>query len=567
MFLKQLKIESDSGLIRNILFHKGLNLIVDNTPITDSKQVTGNNVGKTTLLRLVDFCLGGEGKNIYHDTEFTNKINTTVEGFLKNKNVIITLILVDDIDIEKMQIIIQRNFFSNKKKKILKIDNESYSSLDNFKKSLKKLIFDSVVEKPTFREMIAKNIRDERSRMTNIVKVLHATTSATEYEALYLFWLGIDTDSQNQKQKFESEMVKERSFIKRLEKTGGLAFINQQQGIISQRIKELNIKKDNFNLNFNYENDIDSLNETRKKLEYSASHLGRLKMRYNLIIESKEELEKERNNIDTNQIKLLYEKAKSFIKNIHVTFEEAVKFHNDLITEKIKYITQELPKLNEEIKNISNEIYELRILEQEITNHLKTNGVTTELEIIIKELNSLYERKGELEEKKRLLQNAEDNLARIEKELLIINKDITTHDKLIESRVALFNKYFLEISNRLYGECYILSAPKEAKGYSLSVDNWEGNPSTGKKKGQIAAFDFAYIQFAESIGINCLHFVMHDQMESVHSNQLVTLIEVANTLHGQYIVPILRDKIPAGIDTEPFEVLSLSQDDKLFKIP
>jgi uncharacterized protein YydD (DUF2326 family) len=567
MFLKRLKIESDSGLIRNIPFHKGLNLIVDNTPITDSKQTTGNNVGKTTVLRLVDFCLGGEGKNIYHDTEFNNRINTSVEGFLKNENVIITLILVDDIDIEKREIIIQRNFFSNKSKKLLKINNESYSSLDNFKQSLKKLIFDSDVEKPTFRQMIAKNIRDEKSRMTNIVKVLHSTTSTTEYEALYLFWLGIDTDNQKQKQKFESEIAKEKSFIKRLEKTGGEAFINQQQGIISQKIEELNIKKENFNLNFNYENNIDSLNETRKKLEYSASHLGQLKMRYNLIIESKEELEKERSNIDTNQIKLLYEKAHSFIENIHVTFEESVKFHNDLITEKIKYITQELPKLNKEIKNISNEIYELRIIEQEITNRLKTNGITTELEIIIKELNILHERKGELEEKKRLLQNAEDNLVRIEKELLVINNDINTHDKLIESRVALFNKYFLEISNRLYGERYILSSPKESKGYSLSVDNWEGNPSTGKKKGQIAAFDFAYIQFAESIGINCLHFVMHDQMESVHSNQLVTLIEVANTLHGQYIVPILRDKIPDGIDTGPFEVISLSQDDKLLKIP
>ena len=33
------------------------------------------------------------------------------------------------------------------------------------------------------------------------------------------------------------------------------------------------------------------------------------------------------------------------------------------------------------------------------------------------------------------------------------------------------------------------------KGYDLIVTNLEGNPSTGKKKGQIAAFDFAYILF------------------------------------------------------------------------
>jgi uncharacterized protein YydD (DUF2326 family) len=82
MFLEQLKIESDSGFICDIPFHKSLNLIIDNTPITNSKQTTKNNVGKNTVLRLVDFCLGGEGKNIYHETEFNNRINTRVQGFL-----------------------------------------------------------------------------------------------------------------------------------------------------------------------------------------------------------------------------------------------------------------------------------------------------------------------------------------------------------------------------------------------------------------------------------------------------------------------------------------------------
>ena len=59
---------------------------------------------------------------------------------------------------------------------------------------------------------------------------------------------------------------------------------------------------------------------------------------------------------------------------------------------------------------------------------------------------------------------------------------------------------------------------------------------------------------------------MHDQLETIHDNQLNTIVEVANSVNGQYIVPILRDKIPSNIDISKFEVLSLSQDDKLFKI-
>jgi hypothetical protein len=59
---------------------------------------------------------------------------------------------------------------------------------------------------------------------------------------------------------------------------------------------------------------------------------------------------------------------------------------------------------------------------------------------------------------------------------------------------------------------------------------------------------------------------MHDQLETIHDNQLNTIIEVANSINGQYIVPILRDKIPSNVDISEFEVLSLSQENKLFKI-
>jgi hypothetical protein len=122
------------------------------------------------------------------------------------------------------------------------------------------------------------------------------------------------------------------------------------------------------------------------------------------------------------------------------------------------------------------------------------------------------------------------------------------------------------MSEILYDENYILTPTQTNAGYDLNVTNIEGNPSTGKKKGQIAAFDFAYIQFADDLDIKCLHFILHDQLENIHDNQLITLVEVAENLNGQYIVPILRDKIPANIDVSKYEILSLSQNDKLFKV-
>ena len=53
MYLKYLIISNCNGLIRRIDFHPGLNLIVDDTQ--EGTEMTGNNVGKTTVLRLIDY--------------------------------------------------------------------------------------------------------------------------------------------------------------------------------------------------------------------------------------------------------------------------------------------------------------------------------------------------------------------------------------------------------------------------------------------------------------------------------------------------------------------------------
>ena len=61
MFIKNLKVSTSSKIIRNMNFQTGLNLIIDDTPTDDQKQ-TGNNVGKTTVLKLISYCLGEDGK-------------------------------------------------------------------------------------------------------------------------------------------------------------------------------------------------------------------------------------------------------------------------------------------------------------------------------------------------------------------------------------------------------------------------------------------------------------------------------------------------------------------------
>jgi len=112
MFLKSLTISSGKKVIRKIEFRKGINLIVDES----QDQITGNNVGKTTVLMLVDFCLGANPKNLYVDPESKKQEYQLVKDFLIENEVLITLILTNSLDNENAkEIIIERNFLPRNK--------------------------------------------------------------------------------------------------------------------------------------------------------------------------------------------------------------------------------------------------------------------------------------------------------------------------------------------------------------------------------------------------------------------------------------------------------------------
>jgi len=564
MFLKKLIIQNGNKIIRDIEFHKGVNFIVDETKNSDL-QTTGNNVGKTTVLRLIDFCFGNDGKNIYKDTEFKKQPNTIVEEFLKEKNIIITLILIENIeDVNSKKITIKRNF-GDRKNKIQEINGFQFSNNKDFENELKKIIFDSNIEKPTFRQIISKNIRYEKNKIENVLKTLNQCTRKEEYEALYLFWLGIESDSYSEKQKLTEEKRVEEKFQRRLEKNGNLSLIEQNIAFINRKIEELNKQKEIFNFNPNYTDDIDKLNNIKERLNKLSNELGKLEFRKSLIVENKQELENEYSNINVSSIKMLYERAKLLIPNLQKTFEDTLSFHNKLLSEKLEFITKELPQIEKNIKANKNEIEILTVEEQNLGNILRKNGFAEDMEKVIIELNKQHEKKGHFEEQLRILQESKNNLDAVDKRLNEIDNDIGSNDSLFKERITDFNKYFSEITNDLYGESYLLSSSKE-ECYDLAVTNVEGNLGTGKKKVQIAAFDFAYVIFADKFNIKCLHFILHDKIEGVHDNQLNTLIKTANNINGQYIVPILRDKVPENVDISPFEILRLSQKDKLFKI-
>ena len=565
MFLKSLSIINNTTgtTIREIKFHKGVNLILDETSSVNRTE-SGNNVGKTTVFRLIDFCLSGDGKNIYTDTEFHNT-NEEVEKFLTTNDILVKLVLVPELDVKSNEIVIERNFLS-RNKAVKRINGEDCTTTD-FEQKLKILLFERSSEKPTLRQLISKNIRYEKNRLEKTIKVLHDTTTAEQYESIFFFWLGIDFSDAGRKQELKRLSDMEEKFQKKMKRTTDMGKITQALFVINSTIEELEKKKADFQLNDNYSSDIEELNNIKFKESQISATISRLEFRRNLINENVNALNSKQANIDTEAIKFVYQEAKAIIPNLQKSFEETLRFHNQMIDNKIKFLTKDLDGLLSEIDSNKAELNVLLEKDKVLSNKLKALGVMDGLEEIIRQLNVEYERKGNYEEQKRLLEDSERRLEQYDEELKEINKGISNQKEFITNRVKHFNTFFTKISKELYNEDFILANNHDGRALSLEVKTISTNPGTGKKKGEIAAFDIAYVQFADSLDIKCLHFILQDQMETVHSNQISSLFaRVVEESNCQYVMTMLKDKLPLDMDVSPYVVLTLSQSNKLFGI-
>ncbi|RRD37124.1 DUF2326 domain-containing protein [Fusobacterium nucleatum] len=571
MFIKKLIISTPRKVIRNIEFHKGLNLIVDDTP-TINTQLTGNNVGKTTVLKLVDFCLGGEANEIYTDFEDKKSKYEEVKKFLIEQEVLITLVLTEDLDSmdDSKQIIIERNFLQ-KSRAIRNINGEPILEKNFENKLMSLLIPNQKSEKPSFRQIISHNIRYKDENINNTLKTLSKYTSDSEYETLYLFLLGCNFNNGAKRQAILTKLKQEENYKNRLEKNQSKESYEIALTMLDNEILELNKKKKSFNINENFEKDLDELNKIKYRINKISSEVVKLGIRKDLIEEAKENIENSTTNIDLKQLKELYDEAKLNVSGIQKTFEDLVSYHNTMIVEKLKFITEDLPSLNEKIKLENIELNKLLEEEKTMSEKIAKSDSFEELEKTITNINEKYRLKGEYENTISYINEVEENIKRLKNELSNIDNYLFSNEfkELLKLQITKFNKFFSAISNELYGESYVLGFSEETNKknqtfYKFSSFNL--NMSSGKRQGEILCFDLAYILFADSEKIPCLHFLLNDKKELMHDNQLLKVADFVKKNNIQLIISILKDKLPEELVDKSNIVVELSQNKKLFRI-
>lgn len=574
MFLKLLKIETEDEVLRELHFHKGINLIVDDTPISTNNTnelKTGNNVGKTTVLKLIDFCFGAKAKNIYTDPENERQDYELVKNFLIDYKVVITLVLKEDLeDDDSDEIVIRRNFLS--RNKVLRQVNDKNCTEDEFEEQIRMRLFPDVTEgKPTLRQLLSHNIRYSDESIGHTLKVLNRYTKDVEYETLYLYLFGCKFEGGQKKQELLAKIGQEISFKERLEKKQTKNAYEAALALVEREIQHLNEKKANLNINENYEKDLAHYTQIKYEKNKTAELISNLEIRMNIIVETQRDMEQEKSDIDLQQLRQIYFQAGTQFEKIQHTFEELVTYHNTMVAEKMRFISKELPELNNKITDERKRLDTLCKKEREYATIVAQGDTFAELEKLIEELNEKYRQKGEYESIISQMEDVDTNIKQYRKELDEIDQKIFADDfeDTVKKQINKFNVFFSEVSKKLYGEIYAIKYEteinkKQQKMYKFSTFN--ANMSSGKKQGEILCFDLAYIQFADSEKMPCVHFLLNDKKELVHDNQLVNVMDYVLDKNVQFVASILKDKLPDKLKKEEFYVIELSQDDKLLRI-
>ncbi len=575
MFIKKLVIrnQKEEKNIREINFKLGVNLIVDISEIIN-QQDTGNDVGKTTVLRLINYCLGAKADEIYKNAESSKTINSKVKNFLIDNEIVIILTLCTDFNDTKTDVVIKRNFLADKKRKICSIDDCEYSNVENFKKELKSIFYNSISNKPSFRQLIDKHLRFDYSN-ERIINYLHFGTSDKEYEQIYFFLYNLNKASELSTSKgSEIDKFKEYENIKKkLFKDKTSSLIEQELLLLDTNVEKLEQEKLNFNVSNQYKKELQEIDNINDYINRLMEEYSLLKTRLKIYEQNILAIEADKCEFEVKDIEALYNEAEIYLPKINKTLEEAINFHNKLMANKVNFIKSDIPNLKQQINNLKQQIDTNVERKKTLEKEQKTHGSLAQYENLISNLKPYYEQKGKLSNELEKILEYEKLLNNCDAKITAINKEIEKYDEDLQRNLCVFNKYFSEYSINFYNESYLISTSKSEKNkcYKFELSNLNSNIGAGKKKGLMSAYDLAYLSFANELKLKRPMFVLHDRIEDIHSNQLESLMNLVNSDNfvGQYIVSVLSGKFKEENLNKLLEenkIIELSPHEKLFKI-
>lgn len=540
------ELYANKSSFKKIQFNKGINIILAEGD--DNTENSRNGLGKTTLVHIIHFCLGGTPNKKYlpedtfNDWEFTISIDISNEKIYAKRSFN-----------EKSIIIVEGNFSKFPLKPTYSEEKEIYFyTLNEWKEVLGTSLLGLKNEKefrfkPTFRKVISYFIRRDED-----IKKSPFKTSSTHKNIDVIdctsFCMGLDWKLMSKYKEYGDE-------IKRLnENFSNLKSIHGSKG---QLVPEMNrLKKDLTKI----KEDLDNykVHESYRQIEKSADILSKeiqelveKTIFLNKKIDIYEESIKEENIDDINVEEIYNEINFYFPENVKKTLRESKEFHKNIIFNRTNFLKTEIQSIKNDLSLINQEIEiksDKKAGYMDILNNFGALNEYNNMQKYYTEQKSEYElivniikQFDEITNKKNKLKV---KLLELESRFQINYDENINH---LNSLIDIFSdnsSYLYDVPGDLIIEC-------SEKGFEYNVDIPRIN-STGKTKMIVLCYDLMLLE--NFVGYNYIDFLIHDSniFDGVDSRQYASALnliyEKTTKFDMQYICMLNSDSIPDNLN-------------------
>jgi uncharacterized protein YydD (DUF2326 family) len=335
---------------------------------------------------------------------------------------------------------------------------------------------------------------------------------------------------------------------------------------------ELQNRINEFDFTGSQDSSVKELVDIQNRISDLTISYSKIKTRLNYLDKSITKLRENAASVDGKELSTIYAEAGVAVSDsLKHSFEDLLVFHNQVISNKVNLLKNDLAKNLIEEERLRAEIDSLHKIESGIFKHIKEPDTLKSIGILYNDLSKIKEQIAGISALLGKIESTKSEIELLEHSKLKAVGEISKNTEELDKNVELFNEYFGELSKYFYGDRYIfdLEFDIDAERCRFDIANIAPNPTGGKKKGELSAFDLAYIQFVSSTHIKRPSFVIHDSIEDVDVNQVFDIFQKANQLEGQYIVALLSDKL-TDPRFDPLKeesiILELSESDKFFRI-
>ena len=530
------KIYSQPKLFDEVEFHSGINFIMGLYEKTkkDKRERGLNGVGKSTLIRLIDFAL-------LSDESKARNFDVEKHDFLQGISIIL------EFEASNKQYIIKRSFENYNNPQFGNIITKLVEyNINDLRKTLGSIFFgqhnySGYYDNLWFRTLIRFFIKDDLKEIKRNNPLEFATAYKTKFETykFNLFLMNIPNiglsnfiKSSDVKRDLET---RKNSLIRSFEKVDGknIDEIESEIQYIEVNIKKLEQSLITYKFLESYENVELELVNLSSLISLKLKDLNifeRVLNKYQRSYELKLEFDKEK------VIKLYKSVENSIGKLVKKKLEEVLEFRNNLMKNRKHFIQDRELEIKDKIKKIKNEI---SIFEE---NRSKLYNILDEQEAFDSIKNNYLKLVDEKAKKERLLVGVSE-VHSLNDEIIKEKKEIVNNVEKINEEIKIANKKLKSISSRFFNivnEIIHLDHPKEAI-FNLRSDVSEKSPLKFtveipklKSLGELRLRNFVY-DWTIFLGIiqNDLrypHFLIHDGV--FHAIDMKSKIRALNYVYS-----------------------------------